>query len=490
MSICSPSSVGLTCILALALSLSPSRGQRQVLVSAVNLGFLWLLVPKPHTWALYAVFLGGTYAVLKLEQRRPSGALVTGGIALTLLFFACVKGYAPFSVLLPLDWVLYDIELVGLSYMLFKFIHVLVDLSQGQIKGLDLIGYTNYQLGLFTLVAGPIQRYGDFQRSWDAPADAPDTGARGSLEAWNRLLLGMLKVSVMAALLGEFLANDGQFLASPEPSALQTLLARFYVYPIYLWANFSGYTDFVVGCAALVGQRLPENFNRPFLARNVIDFWDRWHITLSRWIRDYVFMSSYKFVAERFAAVSKGLGYFLLFGSLLLAGMWHGSTAGFVVFGALHGLGAAVTQAYGDVLKSRLGRAGFLRYQQNPWIRAAAIVLTFHFVCFTFLFFALGVQEAVDVVGAAALQLTSAPWSTGLARLLAVPAAGLATIVLLGALQTRTRLLADARSVPSGERALKSLYWSVLTRVAVLAIVFVGLWAFEQRDPVVVYQKF
>jgi D-alanyl-lipoteichoic acid acyltransferase DltB (MBOAT superfamily) len=490
-SLCSPYFLVLACFLAGFFSLSPTRRQRQILLSAVNFAFLVLLVPNPQSWVGFAAFLGGTYGLLKLERARPSPALVALGITVFVFLFVCVKRYAFIEWLLPDDWPLRDVELVGLSYMLFKFIHVLVDESQGQIARLNLLAYANYQLGLFTLLAGPIQRYEEFQQFWESTGQA-EGGARVSLEAWNRLLLGMIKMGIVATLIAELIAHGGRLFTGAEaPRALSKLGATFYLYPVYLWANFSGYTDIVLGCAALIGFRLPENFNRPFLARNVIDFWNRWHISLTRWIRDYVFMASYKFIAERLPAVSKSLSYLLLFLSLLVAGMWHGATAGFVVFGALHGLGAAATQAYGDALKSRLGRAAFLRYQHNEWIRAAAMLVTFHFVCFTFLFFALGVGGTFEALRAARLQLSVSPW-TGDGSRLAAEAVGLAAVACLvvGTLRTRIRLLAEASPAQPGRRVLKSLYWSVLCKVAMIVILFWGLWAFQQKDAVVVYQRF
>ena len=79
----------------------------------------------------------------------------------------------------------------------------------------------------------------------------------------------------------------------------------FYAYPAFVYFNFSGYTDIVIGAGRLFGLGLPENFNRPYLARNTVDFWNRWHITLSTWIRDYVFMASYKWAAARWSVQAR-----------------------------------------------------------------------------------------------------------------------------------------------------------------------------------------
>jgi hypothetical protein len=130
-----------------------------------------------------------------------------------------------------------------------------------------------------------------------------------------------------------------------------------------------------VAAARLVGLDLAENFDRPYLARNPIDYWNRWHISLTHWIRDYVFMASYKKAVERFPDRGKPLGYGLLFVALFLSEVWHGSTSSFAIFGAIHGLGVSANQAYADWLRKRLGRDRFCTSSVSPscssgWARA------------------------------------------------------------------------------------------------------------------------
>ena len=111
-------------------------------------------------------------------------------------------------------------------------------------------------------------------------------------------------------------------------------------------------------------------------------------------------MTSYKAVAERFPALARYAGYALLFFALFLAGMWHGSKFGFAVFGILQGLGAAMTQIYGDLLRWRLKRPGFNRYMKNRWIEVAAVFVTLHYFCFSMLFFSSGVRNARQLLEA------------------------------------------------------------------------------------------
>ena len=164
------------------------------------------------------------------------------------------------------------------------------------------------------------------------PADS-----REALGAWARILTGVVKMAALAPWVYHAFEFAGD---PPRMRIMLRVLINFYAFPIWLYLNFSGYTDVVIGAARLLGFPLPENFNRPYLARNIIDFWNRWHISLSHWVRDYVFMTSYKTAVLRFPQRGKYLGYAFLFLALFVAGIWHGSTGNFVIFGALHGLGA------------------------------------------------------------------------------------------------------------------------------------------------------
>lgn len=383
-------------ILAVFYRLSKSSYRRYFL-SAINLAFVAALISNWQSWTSLGAFLLGTYFVLAAARKTASDGLIAIASAVLIGCFLYLKKYVFLEMLVPDTLLDHTVELVGISYMLFKFLHMVVDLRQGQILPFTFLGYINYQLAFFTLIAGPIQRFNDFQKFWETPE--PDTSDVGeALDAWNRILNGMLKMGVLAT--GALFLYERAAAGFFQPQSSSDLMARFalyfYAYPAYVYFNFSGYTDIVLGCAKLLGLRLPENFAQPYLARNVIDFWSRWHISLTTWIRDYVFMMSYKWVAERYNRFVQSAGYLLTFVSLLVAGIWHGATLNFVIFGAIHGLGAAVTQMYGALLKSKLKRIGFKRYNQSQWVRGVAMVITFHFVCVSFLFFPADLRMTLD----------------------------------------------------------------------------------------------
>src|SRR5580704_11503152 len=298
MSLCSLAFVFFCMVVVAVFQLAGGKRLRQLILAAANAAFLFTFVPDVRSWIYFAVVLAGTYLALVSVRFSRRGSVVAAGIVLSALVFFWFKRYSFFGAWVPYEWGLAKSppELVGLTYMLCKLIHMLVDEWQGQLAPFSWWSYLNYQLAFFTLTAGPIQRYNDFAASWNKMDEQPRDPREGVL-LWTRLLLGMLKISVLATWAHSIFVKASNV---AEPHSLAHAVTCFYVYPAYLYFNFAGYTDVMIGIGGLLGFKLPENFNRPFLARNVLDFWDRWHISVTHWIRDYVFMASYKLAASRF----------------------------------------------------------------------------------------------------------------------------------------------------------------------------------------------
>ena len=370
----------------------PSPRLRQTTLAACNAVFLYTLVPGAETWLGLAVFLLSGYAVAILLIRKPSAWICGGYLSLMVAAFVVLKKYEVFAYFLPERLFDHPVAIVGLSYMLFRQIHFVVDAMQGQIASPSLWTYLNYQLNLFALLSGPIQRYQEFDTQWNAMR--PVLKDRHEvLKAYLRILTGVIKIAVIAVFcLALYERADVVELKTSLKHHLKGPV-MFYLYPAYVYFNFSGYCDIVIGGAALVGIRLPENFDRPYLARNMIDYWNRWHQTLSFWIRDYIFTASYKALAQTWPRYAMAWAIPCYFVALFLAGVWHGATMNFVVFGLLNGFGVSMAKAWEMLLVKRNGRKWFREYMRNRKIQAAAIVLNFHFACITFLFFPVGLTR-------------------------------------------------------------------------------------------------
>ncbi len=351
--------------------------------------FLWLQSPDlVHILTLLAFVLSGYAAALWLAK-RPSTALLAGYIVVLTTAFVILKGY-DFLRLVGGDTLLaHGLNLIGLSFIFFRQIHYVVDVKQGEIKELTLWGYLAFQLNPFTLLAGPIQRYQRFHEDWQTLLPQhPD--AHALRMTFLRILVGVIKVSFIADWCLQFAT------APPEAAGpIGQRLILFYFYPAYVYFNFAGYCDIVIAAASLVGIRVPENFDKPYLARNMIDFWTRWHRTLTFWIRDYIFTPLYMAIARRRADWAPHLVFVCYFVALFLAGVWHGATWNFVVFGVLNGIGVAAAKVWENVIVARSGRSGLRAYLANTPIRAIATIGTIHFVCLTQVFLRPGSEDNV-----------------------------------------------------------------------------------------------
>ncbi len=327
--------------IAAAFFLLPGPRGRQFAFAACSIGFLSTYLQDPSSWAVLLAFLLSGFGCGLLLRVRPSRVIFVAYLVLLVASFAVLKRYEVIKPIVPARLLALPVEIVGLSYMLFRQIHFLVDLMQGQIERPTLWSYLNYQLNPFTLLAGPIQRYQDFQACWDRPVPL-HRDRHDALKAYMRLFVGIIKVVLISE---AFHAVYGRMLDQLDPGGppggpLRTTAVfamMLYSFMFYLYMNFSGYCDVVIAGAGMLGLRLPENFRSPFAARNILDYWSRWHITLGHWIRDYLFTPLYKAGVERWpshATTAAVTGYFVAF---TLAGVWHGSTWNFLVYGLLHG---------------------------------------------------------------------------------------------------------------------------------------------------------
>jgi alginate O-acetyltransferase complex protein AlgI len=262
---------------------------------------------------------------------------------------------------------------VGLSYILFRIIHLIVDVSSGEIERIPgPLQFFRYTCNFLCFVSGPIQTWQQFKDD-DASLSAP-LNSDLVFNAFSRIATGLLKVAVIAATANYLYENESvQILQSDQAGRSIGFFAKYAFsaasYTAYLYYNFSGYMDIVLGVGSLLGQRLPENFDRPFTARSFLEFWQRWHITLSLWFKAYVFTPLMLLLVRLFpspgaTAYVGVLCFFITFG---LMGIWHGSTAVFVIYGLLMGLGASINKLWQVGMAAALGKKKYRTLQDN-WV--------------------------------------------------------------------------------------------------------------------------
>jgi D-alanyl-lipoteichoic acid acyltransferase DltB (MBOAT superfamily) len=269
---------------------------------------------------------------------------------------------------------------LGLSFYTLQSLTYTLDLYRGDIDpARDILSYLAAVSFFPTLQAGPITRVAELLKQLEKRA--PLTAVEGG-RAFFLIGLGLVKKVLIADFLAENLVN--RVFDTPNLYSGAEALLAVYGYSLQLYYDFSGYTDIARGAAQLLGIKLPANFDRPYLATNLTDFWRRWHISFSNWLRDYLYFS---IPGQR----TKIMPYLGLVITMVLGGLWHGATWNFVIWGALHGIALAAV---------RLWRAWRGKIRNPPlWKRAIATVATYHFVCLTWIFFRAGsVSAALDLL--------------------------------------------------------------------------------------------
>ena len=261
---------------------------------------------------------------------------------------------------------------------------------------------------------------------------------------------------------------------------IQTALAATVGYTFYLYCNFSGYTDIVIGVARWYRLELPENFDRPFIATSFLDFWSRWHMTLSGWLKVYVYNPLALALIARFpsARAAPFLGVAAFFVTFFLIGLWHGQTSEFAVYGVLLGLGVSVNKLYQVEMAARLGRKRYRALTERPMYQLAARGLTFAWFNISLVFFWGNwsvISQFTAGLGMAGLVLAS----TAL-----VVAAG---VVLTAAIMIRE---ASLRVQVAGSPALRSRYCRTVCVTAMSAFAVSALTLLASPAPDVVYKTF
>ena len=284
-----------------------------------------------------------------LNTERPASTWVWLGVLLnivTLLLFKFLNTYS--TLLLPylppgavpfFDHIPYPL---GLSYLSFQFISYLLDifLKKGPAEN-NIFTFSLYIMFFPKIIVGPITRYSQVRNQIAQRVISMDGAAAGL----RRFITGLAKKVLIADQLGR-VTNAAFGLASPEfttGTAWFVLLA----YALQLYFDFSGYIDMALGLAQCLGFTLPENFNNPYSAKSISEFWRRWHITLSSWFRDYVF---FPLERRRMNFMGQQINTVIVF---LLTGLWHGLTLPFIAWGLVHGAAVALeSSGFGRKLKA------------------------------------------------------------------------------------------------------------------------------------------
>ncbi len=297
---------------------------------------------------------------------------------------------------------------LGISFYVFQSLTYTIDIYRGDAKPTgSVLAYLSAVSFFPTTLAGPITRVSSLLKQMDA--DDKQLSNEKSGQALFLITMGLMKKLLVADYLAENLVN--RVFDFPKLYTGFETLVGVYAYALQLYYDFSGYTDIAIGSALLLGITLPANFKMPYAASNIADFWRRWHISLSDWLRDYLYFS-----LPGLRSKNMMFTYANLTITMVLGGLWHGASWNFVIWGLLHGLALAFTRA----MQVRRGR----KQPSLPlWLRAT---VTFHFVCLAWIFFRASTLEGAMLVidRIASLTASTANITPSFAIVLALAAIG------------------------------------------------------------------
>lgn len=356
------------------------------LLPAVVLG---LLGKKLH---YYGIFLCAAMLVIVFWQNGQLAALALfflWEMALCCLFWRLPKRTRPLlwaAVILalgPLGLIKLGevlqpfslVRLMGASYMSFRAVQVLLDIYDGRLQKLRPVALGYFLLFFPAVSSGPIDRYRRFLSDLDRPPDREHYRTLLAQGIW-KLAGGCVSAVVVSGFIQQY------WLAALPESGFGATLSYMYGYTFYLFFNFAGYSSMAIGTGYLLGIQMPENFNQPFLSVDMKDFWSRWHISLSTWLRDYLYsrfvMKSLK--QKRFSnpRTASYLGYVL---NMMAMGAWHGLQPQYLLYGVYH----SALMCLNEVLD--LHCKSFRSFKNHGAGQVVCVLVTFHLFSFGLLIF-------------------------------------------------------------------------------------------------------
>jgi D-alanyl-lipoteichoic acid acyltransferase DltB (MBOAT superfamily) len=469
--------VAFSVLVALVLAIRRTVPWRRGVMLLATAVFLWTFSQNLQAFLPLFGFVFAGFVSLRLVGRYPERAtsIVT---AVLLLLFLWIKQYA---FIPSATWLQFVYVRVGMSYILFRMLHLVLEARHDPSLGrTPFSAFLTYVISFNTLVAGPIQDYEDY-REQELAAPTTRLTILEVGRAAERVIFGLFKTNVLAALFGQMRDDAlGRITSGTPPASFIDAVSVFALYPLFLYCNFSGYIDIVIGVSRLFPLRLPENFDRPFSATSFIDFWNRWHITLSQWLRRYVYNPLLLALMRRFPSrrAEPACAVIAFFVTFFLIGVWHGQTVAFIFFGFLQGLGVSGNKLYQIEMTRRLGRKAYAALSSRPVYAMFARGLTFTWFTFTLTWFWGSWSESVQVWGA----VSAGRWAVVWLAILLASSVGLALWETV-----RRRLLAiEWQGTPLAYSPRLRTAWGT----ALLVIIAVVTLLANQGAPEIVYKNF
>ncbi|PEP79828.1 D-alanyl-lipoteichoic acid biosynthesis protein DltB [Bacillus toyonensis] len=332
---------------------------------------------KPKQAIMLAAFIIWQYALIKgyliLRKQNNSTFMFCIAVILSILPLILAK-IAPF---VP---ELHFIVFAGMSYVTFRAVQMVFEVRDNLIKELSFFNFWEFVLFFPAISSGPIDRYRRFQKDIQKPPSAEEY-QKLLYTGLNRIFQGFLYKFIIAHLITTYLVKA----VFANQDTLLSNAIFMYATSMQLFFDFAGYSAFVIGISYMMGIKMPENFNKPFLSRNIKDFWNRWHMSLSFWFRDFIYMRFVFFATKKKLIKNRyTISYIGAFLNFFIMGIWHiqgSAVAQYVIYGLYH---AALFILF-DIFERKNKKHKF--WPNNKFTHVLAIVITFHVVCFGFLIF-------------------------------------------------------------------------------------------------------
>ncbi|PFL20231.1 D-alanyl-lipoteichoic acid biosynthesis protein DltB [Bacillus cereus] len=332
---------------------------------------------KPKQAIMLAAFIIWQYALIKgyliLRKQNNSTFMFCIAVILSILPLILAK-VAPF---VP---ELHFIVFAGMSYVTFRAVQMVFEVRDNLIKELSFFNFWEFVLFFPAISSGPIDRYRRFQKDIQKPPSAEEY-QKLLYTGLNRIFQGFLYKFIIAHLITTYFVKA----VFANQDTLLSNVIFMYATSMQLFFDFAGYSAFVIGISYMMGIKTPENFNKPFLSRNIKDFWNRWHMSLSFWFRDFIYMRFVFFATKKKLIKNRyTISYIGAFLNFFIMGIWHiqgSAVAQYVIYGLYH---AALFILF-DIFERKNKKHKF--WPNNKFTHVLAIVITFHVVCFGFLIF-------------------------------------------------------------------------------------------------------
>ncbi|MHA7611300.1 D-alanyl-lipoteichoic acid biosynthesis protein DltB [Weissella viridescens] len=364
----------------------------QIYEAVFSFVFILLMFAGPkwvQFYALIAYILWQTVLILVYQAYRKqydNKWVFYGAVLLSALPLVIVKLHPAFN-----QGKASIIGFLGISYLTFKSVGMIMEMRDGVLKDVKVWPTIRFLMFMPTLSSGPIDRYRRFEADYEQVPDRQRYLDFVQSATWN-IMLGFFYKFIVAYLI------SAKFLIPFKKAALLEggifnlpTLGVMYSYGLYLFFDFAGYSLFAIAISKFMGIDTPINFNKPFMAKNLKEFWNRWHMTLSFWFRDYVFMRLVLVLTRnkvfKNRNVTSGFAYMV---DMLLMGFWHGVTWWYILYGFLHALVLIINDWWLRQKKQKnrdRKKAGLEPLPSNWFTNGFAIFLTFNFTMFTFLVF-------------------------------------------------------------------------------------------------------